>query len=628
MAEIPKKVSELDKIENISDDDLFFVSDKDGESCTSKKMELKQLTQYIVPLFMQDNALSATICQIASTTAKNAADEELEQLSDALKLKLGVKKQETEPYIAVELPDCAAEGDNSIAVGSATSALSKFSFAEGLETIAEGKCSHAAGESSHTYGDYSNAEGWESYAYGKYSHSEGDYTKAYGQAVHTEGYDTSAVGYAAHAEGTQTIAFGESSHAEGQSTQSMSYCSHAEGVYTSAGKCSHAEGACTMADTVHGHAEGCATAAGSTVKIGQLKVVSCLTNPSGHEYNGTEAVDSFYSSISVRWRLSFDTASGSAGKKIADLISADSIEFGYEGPSTENYVVPVEICENAAGYKLTAYNFTKVPGSMMWDNKILLSVSNNGYASYINCFADKNSNSTVNSYFSDASPTQTKAAAVYALNTQLPTGEYLDNSIYARYAHAEGCGTEAVGKASHSEGERTRAFGSVSHAEGYDTTAVGRGSRVNGVHSFAEGKFSTAIGKCVNSKAEYSIAAGMCCTAEHARSFVWSGPYVGHNTTNYKSKGSGTFCINPDAGLSGFWIGDKNFISSVADAASLMDDSQKSSVKDCMFAQQISADSTLTSFYDIAVNHPEQTLDIAAVASAVCKLMNILGYNA
>jgi len=44
MAEIPKKVSELDKIENISDDDLFFVSDKDGESCTSKKMELKQLT--------------------------------------------------------------------------------------------------------------------------------------------------------------------------------------------------------------------------------------------------------------------------------------------------------------------------------------------------------------------------------------------------------------------------------------------------------------------------------------------------------------------------------------------------------------------------------------------------------
>ena len=88
------------------------------------------------------------------------------------------------------------------------------------------------------------------------------------------------------------------------------------------------------------------------------------------------------------------------------------------------------------------------------------------------------------------------------------------------------------------------------------------------MHSFAEGKFSTAIGKCVDSKGDYSIAAGNCCTAQHSRSFVWSGPYTGHRLTSYTSKGDGTFCLNPDNGLSGFYIKDSNFIECVSAALS------------------------------------------------------------
>ena len=43
----PFKISDLPEISNISDDDLFIVSDYDAEKCTSKKMTIEQLTSYI-----------------------------------------------------------------------------------------------------------------------------------------------------------------------------------------------------------------------------------------------------------------------------------------------------------------------------------------------------------------------------------------------------------------------------------------------------------------------------------------------------------------------------------------------------------------------------------------------------
>ena len=37
----PFKISDLPEISNISDDDLFIVSDYDAEKCTSKKMTIE-----------------------------------------------------------------------------------------------------------------------------------------------------------------------------------------------------------------------------------------------------------------------------------------------------------------------------------------------------------------------------------------------------------------------------------------------------------------------------------------------------------------------------------------------------------------------------------------------------------
>ena len=40
MAEEPKKLSDLEQIENISGDDLLLVSDYDAGACVSKKMTM------------------------------------------------------------------------------------------------------------------------------------------------------------------------------------------------------------------------------------------------------------------------------------------------------------------------------------------------------------------------------------------------------------------------------------------------------------------------------------------------------------------------------------------------------------------------------------------------------------
>ena len=524
-----------------------------------------------------------------------------------LKVGDGATEVSSLPYVKSELPEslqkmsknaesCIFEEEGSLAVGNQTSALC-CAFAAGSEAIAQGYASHAEGDCSQSNGDYSHAEGWETYAYGNYSHSEGDYTKAYKTAAHSEGCVTSAFneyshaegayseahGWSSHTEGGYTSADGDYAHAEGYCSIADGFVSHSEGLFTAADRSAHSEGACTAANDYFSHAEGDGSMAGCPVKVGQLQLVSCVTDPAGHQTGGTESYDSNYSSISVMWKITFDTADGSAGKQIADLLSTSQLQFGYEGDSVENNITPVEIEESGDGYSLTACNFAKIPGSMMWSNKIDLqldSIDEDDDSIYlVHLYADKNSSSSVGSYFSDAAPTPGKTVSMYALNTLLPTGSYLNNGGYGSRQHAEGLGTTAAGRNSHAEGERTRAFGSASHSEGYDTTAIGRGSRVNGVHSFAEGKFSTAVGKCVNSKGDYSIAAGNCCTASHVRSFVWSGPYTGHNTGSYTSKGNGTFCINPDAGLSGFFIGADNFIACVLNAVQSMTDDQKQQLK-------------------------------------------------
>ena len=91
------------------------------------------------------------------------------------------------------------------------------------------------------------------------------------------------------------------------------------------------------------------------------------------------------------------------------------------------------------------------------------------------------------------------------------------NSVSAAkyYSHAEGENTSADGYCSHSEGESTTASGAYSHAEGID------------------------------SKTEN----------DHAYAFAWNGD--SSRSSAYKSHAKGTFNINPDGGINGFWIGEK-----------------------------------------------------------------------
>lgn len=77
-----------------------------------------------------------------------------------------------------------------------------------------------------------HAEGESSIASGTAAHAEGSYTIASGDYSHAEGFGSSAPSNSAHAEGQYTIASGHYSHAEGDYTKANGRTSHAAGVYT------------------------------------------------------------------------------------------------------------------------------------------------------------------------------------------------------------------------------------------------------------------------------------------------------------------------------------------------------------------------------------------------------------
>ena len=143
-----------------------------------------------------------------------------------------------------------------------------------------------------------------------------------------------------------------------------------------------------------------------------------------------------------------------------------------------------------------------------------------------------------------------------------------------KYSHAEGgyfntasdyrVGGYAVGQGSHAEGAQTYAKGVYGHAEGYQTSAIG-------VRSHSEGAFTEA-------QANTSHAAGIHSHAKHVQSWCWSGLSTDINNM-YESKGPGTFNINPQKGLSGFYIGSDNFAQCVLNAISGMTAVQKTALK-------------------------------------------------
>lgn len=374
-----------------------------------------------------------------------------------------------------------------------------------------------------------------------------DSTLAKGDNCFAEGCATSATGFTAHSEGDSTEAYGD--------------FSHTEGLYANAGEdYSHAEGIQTFADCYGGHVEGKATFAGYAVKVGELHLVSCEVAANGNYQLSDQTTEDYstqYNSISVAWKIQLDLTDHSPGKRLADFLGVDKILLSYEGDNaegTEKTIYGTLVGQDRTT-QVEAFNFAKIPASMMWNNGVKFYCAESDTMLY--GFADKQNALSVGQFFSNATPTATKVADFYVINAWLEEQGWLEPNRSTELGHAEGYGTLAHGRAAHSEGEKTRAVGSISHAEGYDTTAIGHGSRVNGVHSFAEGKYSTAAGKCVNAKGNYSIACGICNTAVDERSFTWSGESAGHNLEAYTSKGAGTFCINPANGIDGIWIGNQ-----------------------------------------------------------------------
>lgn len=101
-------------------------------------------------------------------------------------------------------------------------------------TTAMGKYSHAEGVMTLAYGLNSHAEGYGTCAGGEYSHAEGGSCSATCGYAHVEGLGNIASGSASHCEGRNNRARGNWSHAEGCYTYANGWCSHATGSYSTA----------------------------------------------------------------------------------------------------------------------------------------------------------------------------------------------------------------------------------------------------------------------------------------------------------------------------------------------------------------------------------------------------------
>ena len=188
-----------------------------------------------------------------------------------------------------------------------------------------------------------------------------------------------------------------------------------------------------------------------------------------------------------------------------------------------------------------------------------------------------------------------------------------DSIADVRYAHAEGSHCAALHMASHAEGFRTLANKRYSHAEGEQTKACGKGAHAEGFAAVASGEYSHAEGRAAEASGAQSHASGFetkskgknsftaGCKSETgisadnafvigryskaddengSNSFVWQGAYDTYTVYNSHSKGS--FNINPQNGLSGFYIGQSNFIQCVLLAVQSMNETQKVALRSAL----------------------------------------------
>ena len=98
--------------------------------------------------------------------------------------------------------------------------------------------------------------------------------------------------------------------------------------------------------------------------------------------------------------------------------------------------------------------------------------------------------------------------------------DYISNSAFGSYSHAEGYHTSALAYASHAEGRSTTASGNYSHAEGNGTTASGIGSHAEGGATTANKDYSHAEGNNTTASGNYSHAGGYYSNANKINSIA------------------------------------------------------------------------------------------------------------
>ena len=124
--------------------------------------------------------------------------------------------------------------------------------------------------------------------------------------------------------------------------------------------------------------------------------------------------------------------------------------------------------------------------------------------------------------------------------TAVTIGNRKSGSSVGEGSLAAGCDVSASEAYSHAEGQETNASGTLSHAEGFVTTAEGFASHTEG------GKARTLSG--------------------HTFAYAWNGDNSRLEDDPYTSHGEGTYNINPNGGLGGFWIGEQTLAAILADA--------------------------------------------------------------
>lgn len=150
----------------------------------------------------------------------------------------------------------------------------------------------------------------------------------------------------------------------------------------------------------------------------------------------------------------------------------------------------------------------------------------------------------------------------YAIGDCSHTEGY-QTSALASYSHAEGVRATSLCSFSHAEGCGTSAVGMYAHAEGYNSIAEGTASHAAGSRAYAGGEGSFALGYAmsVDTSGYHSIGMGSNGCIKSGGSFLWNG-----NDTYVSDNGEGTFTVNPNGGINGFYIKDTS-LSTIIDSS-------------------------------------------------------------